>query len=132
MAADETVPVWVADLRVSVAEIKGRVEQIPEIARELEQLRAETVPMKEHLKLMNDVEELQKRDLGARSDWEDVKSRVLDPTGPLSTLMEDRSQVRGGLRATRVVVGILSVIVLILTTITLINGLGLSVHSSRP
>ena len=125
MAADETVPIWVADLRVSVAEIKGRVEQIPDLARALEELRANTVPMQEHLRLMADVDTLMKRDLEARSEWLEMKERV-------PALWEERAETRGSLRAMRRAGTIVSVVVLALSAFSLLHGLGLNVTLGHP
>jgi hypothetical protein len=120
-AEESSIPGWAADLRVSVAEIRGRVEQIPEISRALEELRANTVPMQEHVKLMADVEELKVRDLGARSDWSEMLDRV-------PKLWEERAEWRGSLRVVKWSMAVLSLVVALLTAITLLHDLGLSIQ----
>lgn len=114
------VPGWAVSLRVLVAEIKITTAQIPTIVHALEELRANTVPMHEHLKLMNDVEELQRRDLGERSEWEEMKTRV-------PVLWEERAEMRGSLRALKVAMAVGAAIVSILTVITLFRELGFSI-----
>lgn len=117
---DQTIPQWASDLRVSVARIEGKTEQIPEIVRSLEELRANTVPMSEHLKLMSDVDELKKRDLSARSDWEEMLLRV-------PVLWDERSQLRGSVRAYRILVAGIGFVVVVLTAFTLVRDLGVNV-----
>jgi hypothetical protein len=117
---DQTIPQWASDLRVSVAKIEGKTEQIPEIGRALEELRANTVPMNEHLKLMADVEELKSRDLGERSDWEEMKMR-------LPVLWDERAQLRGSLATVKVMVAILGLVVAVLTAWNLLVQTGLSI-----
>ncbi len=114
---DPTIPQWASDLRVSVARIEGKTEQIPDIVRNLEELRANTVPMTEHLKLMSDVEELKERDLGERSDWEEMKVRV-------PVLWDERSQLRGGLTTIKAAVAILGAVVVALTALEILSRLG--------
>jgi len=117
---EQSVPQWAADLRVSVAEIRGRVEQIPEINTKLEELRANTVPMTEHLKVMADVEELKRRDLGERSDWEEMKGRV-----PL--LWEERAEMRGSIRTLRWAVAGLTLLSTVVGGLVALHDLGLQV-----
>lgn len=117
---EQTVPQWAADLRVSVAKIEGRTEQIPELTRMLEELRANTVPMQEHVKLMADVEELKVRDLSARSDWSEMLERV-------PKLWEERAELRGSIRALRWLVAGVGFLVVLLTLFTLLHDLGLGV-----
>jgi hypothetical protein len=119
-AEDPSVPQWAADLRVSVAKIEGRTEQIPEISRAIEELRASTVPMHEHLKLLNDVEVLKDRDLGQRGEWEDMVERV-----PI--LWDERTRRAGERRGYRVILTSLGVMVTLLTAIELLSRLGVSV-----
>lgn len=121
---DQTIPQWASDLRVSVAKIEAKTEQIPEIIRSLEELRANTVSMSEHLKLMSDVDELKKRDLSARSDWDDMLERV-------PVLWDERSQLRGSIRASRVLLAGIGLVVTVLTAVTLVHDLGVNI-SVRP
>jgi hypothetical protein len=118
---DSTIPTWAADIRVSVAEIRGMTSQIPTIAANVEELRANTVSMQEHLKLMADVEELKERDLGARSDWTEMLDRV-------PKLWEERAELRGSLRVVRWAVAGLSLVVAMLTVVTLLHDMGLSIQ----
>lgn len=118
------IPQWAANLQASVAKIEARTDAIPDIVQELKELRANTVPMQEHVKLMNDVDILKDRDLGARSDWEDIKSRVLADKGMLPTLWEERVQLRGAITTLRVLFVILGLVVTVLTIATLFHGLG--------
>lgn len=123
-----SVPAWtaelMADMRVLQSELRGLAAQIPSITQKLEGM----VPMHEHLKILSDVEELQRRDLGARSDWEEIRRRVLEEKGMLETLWDDRAQGRGAMRFTRVLVYVLGVMVTLLTLFVLIRDLGASVH----
>lgn len=72
----DAIPKWASDLAVSVAKIEARTDEIPRIVVELKELKATTVPMHEHLKLLKDVEELKDRDVGSRSDWEEMRRQV--------------------------------------------------------
>ena len=115
-----SVPNWVVDIKVSIAKIEGLTSQIPALTTAVEDLKANTVPMKEHLELMNRVEQLWNRDLSARSEWEEMTRRV-------PTLWEDRVQGMGTRRGYRVALTILSVVVTILTVLTLLRSLGVNV-----
>lgn len=114
------MPQWAADLRVSVAEIRGRVEQIPELGTKLEELRANTVPMTEHLKLMADVEELKRRDLGERSEWDEMKVRV-------PQMWEERAELRGSIRTLRWGLVLVTLLATLLTGAVALHDLGLQV-----
>jgi len=115
-----SVPNWVVDIKVSIAKIEGLTSQIPALTTAVEDLKANTVPMKEHLELMNRVEQLWNRDLSARNEWEEMTRRV-----PI--LWEDRVQGVGARRGYRVTLTVLSVVVTILTVLTLLRGLGVNV-----
>lgn len=124
---EQFVPQWAAQLGVAVAKIEARTDEIPQIIQELKDLKANSVSMQEHVKLLNDVETLKERDLGERSDWEDIKHRVLDDKGMLATIWDERAQFRGSLLVLKVLVAILGVGVAVLTMLTLFRGLGGSV-----
>lgn len=124
MTEETAIPQWAADLRVSVAKIEGRTEQIPEISRSLEELRANTVPMTEHIKLMKDVEELKERDLGARSDWEELLKRV-------PVLWEERAELRGSVRTLKWLVAALGVLLTMLSAFVALHDLGVTMTVNR-
>lgn len=121
---EQVVPQWAADLRVSVAKIEGRTEQIPDLVRRMEELRANTVPLNEHTQLMERVDQLWSRDLGARSDWEEVTQRV-----PM--LWEERGQRQAIHRTYRLWLSGLSILVTALTAFVLLRDLGFSINLNR-
>lgn len=120
VADDASIPTWAADIRVSVAKIEGMTSQIPELGRAIEELRANTVPMSEHIKLMADVDELKERDLGQRAVWDEMVSRV-------PVLWEERTARAGERRAARRVIVGLTAAVSLLSIFTLLHDLGLSI-----
>lgn len=105
---DASIPQWAADLRVSVAKIESVAEvtskQLPDVLHRLEGLQANSVPMHEHLKLMNSVERLQERDLGARDTWNRMVPQV-------ETLWNERARVIGAITVLGVIEGIISVLI---------------------
>jgi hypothetical protein len=128
MPPDEgTIPLWAANLQASVARIEGQVAQIPDMAKELKEVRASTVPMQEHVKLLNDVEILKERDLGARSDWDEIKARVLEPKGQLQTMWDERTQFRGALTFLRITVAVMGSLLTILIILQIAHSAGLSI-----
>jgi hypothetical protein len=118
--AEASVPVWVVNLTAEMTAIRTRVEVLPKMVTDLENLRANSVPVAEHLKLLADVDVLKERDLGARSDWEEMRVQV-----PM--LWEERIKQQGARRTYRVWLGVLSVVVTVLTAFTLLHGLGIQV-----
>lgn len=117
---EASIPLWAAGIQVSIAKIEGVTSQIPALGRAIEELRANTVPMKEHLELMTRVDELWNRDLSARSEWDEVCERV-------PVLWEDRVKRAGTQRAHRWWLGALSVAVAVLTALTLFHSLGVGI-----
>lgn len=124
---DGSIPIWAANISTSVGEIRGLVSQIPDMVKELKDLRANTVPMQEHIKLMNDVDKLKERDLGARSDWEDVCARVLREDGMLATIWNERAKLQGSIMLLRLFVIGLTLALTFLTILSLLHNAGVSV-----
>ena len=114
------IPKWASDLAVGVAEIKGKTDQIPGIVQELKEVKATMVPRSEHLKLLQDVENLKERDLSARGNWEEMVHRV-----PI--LWDERTQQRGAMAFLRVMVAVLGAIVVALTAWTLAHNAGIRI-----
>ena len=112
-----------------MAKIEARTDEIPAIIQELKDLRANTVPMQEHVKLLNDVDVLKERDLSARSDWEDVRQRVLSDKGMLPVIWDERAQMRGAIRFIQVWVGIVSFLLLLLSILVAAHNAGLHVST---
>lgn len=126
---EQFIPQWAAQLGVAVAKIEARTDEIPDIIKELKELKANTVPMQEHVKLMNDVDTLKERDLSARSDWEDVKGRVISEKGMLATLWDERAQMRGAIRVIQLWVAIVSFVVLLLGLFVAAHNAGIHIST---
>jgi len=125
--SEATIPQWAANLQASVAKIEGQVGAIPDIVKELKELRANTVPMQEHVKLLQDVDLLKERDLGARSDWDDIKLKVLEPKGQLQTMWDERTQLRGSVALLRVMVSVIGTVLALLTIWSIVHTAGITV-----
>lgn len=126
---EQFIPQWAAQLGISVAKIEARTDEIPSIIQELKDLRANTVPMQEHIKLLNDVDVLKERDLGARSDWEDMRQRVLSDKGMLPVIWDERAQMRGAIRFIQVWVGVVSFLLLLLSILVAAHNAGVHVST---
>lgn len=123
--SEPTIPQWAASLAVSVEGIKARTDQIPKLIEDLEKLRAAQVPIGAHLKLVGDVDTLKERDLGARTEWEEMTRRV-----PI--LWEERTVRAGAHAAHRLWLAVLSTIVTALTIFTLLHNLGIGFSIGNP
>ena len=123
MPSDEaTIPQWAANLQASVARIEGQVAQIPDVVKELKEVRANTVPMQEHLKLMNDVDMLKNQNLGEQSDWEEMKVRM-------PVLWERHIQTQGALRFIRAWVAAITFAVLLLGFLITVHNAGIHIST---
>ena len=67
-------------------------KQTQDLGAELNKLRSQVVPMSEHEHLMSRVDQLWTRDLGARSDWDEIVHRV-------PVLWDERTRFRAILAA---------------------------------
>lgn len=114
----EGVPTWAANLRETVARIDERTKQIDHIATAVENLRQTTVPMSEHQHLMDTVAELEKRDLGARGEWDEMVPRV-------RLLWQERSEGIGARRLRRAAGTLLGTAVALATLYNVLHDAGL-------
>lgn len=114
----ESIPAWAANMRETVARIDERTQQIGHVVSMVEHLQKTSVPLSSHEYLMTTVRELEKRDTGARSQWEEMVPRV-------DTLWEERSEAIGGRAFRRTAVGFLAVVLSLATLYNLLHGAGL-------
>lgn len=121
MEPEASIPQWAANLAVSVARIEGDVKQIPTIASELEKLRANTVPMSEHLNLMNRVDVLWNQNVGQQGQWDTVVKQNTE-------LWDNWLKVQGQRTAYRIWLGALSAMTAVLGLVDILSRLGISVH----
>jgi hypothetical protein len=125
---EATIPQWAANLQASVARIEGQVGQIPDIIKELKEVSAKAVTRDDHIRLLAEVEILKERDLGQRSDWEDMKTKVLDPKGQLQTMWEERSQIKGSIATWRFLAVASGLVFGVITLFATLHSLGVSIR----
>lgn len=122
---NQSIPIWMADLRADMRELQTELRslgnQIPSISQKLEGM----VPMHEHIKLLNDVAELTRRDVGERSSYEEMKAQV-----PI--LWDERAQIRGALRFWRGAVVVLTAALTLLSLFVAFHNSGLVFNISHP
>lgn len=119
-AEEALIPLWAADIRESVAEIRGLTGQIPGIITRLENLQANQVPTVEYLELKRKVEELTERDLTARSDWLEMRKQH-----PI--LWDERQQIKGAIKVWRIAVAVLGAAFIALSFFVLAHNAGITI-----
>lgn len=88
------VPTWAVNLVQQVAEIRVKVESVPRIERELDELRKAMIPVKEHEEMLRRVDDLWDTRSNLVPQWLESKPK-------LDTMWDERSQIRGMLKMQR-------------------------------
>lgn len=108
MISTTDAPGWAIGLFERVAEIKVKVDVIPELQRKVEELQRTTVPMREHEDLLRRQETLWNTYQQVMPEWDQRKPQI-------DQMWEERAELRGGIKAIRVGMAILVVVQIALT-----------------
>lgn len=118
------VPTWAVNLVQQVAEIRVKVESVPRIERELDELRKSMIPVKEHEEMVRRVDDLWDTRSNLVPQWQESKPK-------LDAMWDERAQIRGILKAQRWVMAVMSLAVAILTVWLTLRSTG-GIHISAP
>jgi hypothetical protein len=115
------VPFWALPLVQQVAEIRALVAAIPKLERELDTLRGETVPMVEHVRLLQQVSELRDLSREVMPQWSERRPR-------LDAMWDERTEMKGTMRAFRWALAGLGGLNALLATLWIAYQAGIRVH----
>lgn len=77
---DESIPRWAADLRVDVARIQGATSRIEGLQATIEAIKANQVPLSEHLAMKTQVEQLwseREQGLGRKATFQTTRRVIV-------------------------------------------------------